>query len=83
MFTKKPEIGIILLHNLRFGDRPMKMLDKSKLMTLEQVRVSQNIFAYFKSIENDKMSNFQLSINTCDNIKFKTHPRSFDFLRIR
>ena len=39
MFTKKAEVGIILLHNLGFGDRPMKMLDKSRLMTLEQVRV--------------------------------------------
>jgi hypothetical protein len=40
MFVKKPEVGIILLDNLKFGDRPMKMLDKSKLMTLEQVRVT-------------------------------------------
>ena len=39
MFTKKNETGIILLENLKFGDRPMKMLDKTKIMTLEQVKV--------------------------------------------
>ena len=40
MFIKKRELGIILLENLTARDRPMKMLDKSQIMTTNQVRVS-------------------------------------------
>ena len=39
MFFGKPEVGIIVLENLGFGDRPRKMLDKPQIMTLEQTRV--------------------------------------------
>jgi hypothetical protein len=39
MFTKKSEVGIILMENLKARDRPLKMLDKKKIMTPDQVRV--------------------------------------------
>jgi hypothetical protein len=44
MFTMKCEVGIILLENLKFGDRPMKMLDKTKIMTPDQVKVNFSCF---------------------------------------
>ena len=39
MFTNKPEIGIILLGNLKSGDQPLKMLDRKVLVTPDQCRV--------------------------------------------
>jgi len=40
MFFDKPETGIILLDNLRFGDHPLKMLDKKKFLTVQQSKAS-------------------------------------------
>jgi len=39
MFLNKPELGIILLGNLKFGDQPLKMLDRTKLLMPGQCRV--------------------------------------------
>ena len=39
MFTMKKEVGILLLENLKLGESPMKMLDKTKLMTVDQIKV--------------------------------------------
>jgi hypothetical protein len=41
MFTMKREIGLLLLENMRAGENPMKMLDKAKIMTYDQVRVDK------------------------------------------
>jgi hypothetical protein len=39
MFTMKKEVGILLLENLKLGESPMKMPDKTKLMTVDQIKV--------------------------------------------
>ena len=50
MFFAKPEVGIILLDNLCFGDHPMKMLDKRKIMTVEQSRVISFITSSIRAL---------------------------------
>ena len=40
MFLDKPEVGLILLGDLRSGDEPMKMLDKKLVMTFKQSKVA-------------------------------------------
>jgi hypothetical protein len=44
MFTMKKEVGILLLENLKLGESPMKMLDKTKLMTVDQIKVKTQTF---------------------------------------
>ena len=39
MFTMKHEIGLLLLENMKSDEKRMKMLDKAKIMTTDQVRV--------------------------------------------
>ena len=39
MFLNKPEEGIILMNNLKSGAEPMKLLDKTKIMTVPQAKV--------------------------------------------
>jgi hypothetical protein len=44
LLAKKYECGILLLENLKFGEKPMKMHDKSKIMTVDQVSISPTSF---------------------------------------
>ena len=43
MFLNKPETGIILMKNLKAGAEPMKMLEKTRIMTVPQAKVGKKL----------------------------------------
>ena len=58
---KKWDLGIILMENLKLKEKPMKMLDKAKIMTTNQVKVSCHFSETFQGVDDVNLSCYEVS----------------------
>lgn len=77
MFLNKPELGIILLGNLKTGDQPLKMLDRKVIVTPDQCRV---VFQTLAKLHGSwlKWKNQEVKEETSDGIR-DVDVKSLDF----